>query len=359
VGVSDGRISSRREFVGSVLAAGLALGGCRRPPAARDSGVAAAAASPAPGADKPLDFIGRELTRESTRPPLHVSSKETLAGIRRLDLPEAEMVLLRGQEPERMVRLGISALGIEGQLVRPGDRVVIKPNFGWARPPAVGATSSPELVRELITLCFEAGAQEVVCLEHSTDATPRAFRINKAYQAIEGTGARLLCPWSPEEHVVVDDFTSQRLHRHNLGWQAVAMVLLTCDVLIDVAAFKHHREVKATGALKNLMGCVWRRASYHQVNLDACIAELAAVLRPTLTVLEAINVLAENGPSGPGRLIGAHSMLVTADPVLADAYACRWLDLEHGEVAYLSHAAELGAGKLPTPKTRIEEVTLS
>ena len=303
---------------------------------------------------------GREedLLADRLPPPAHIPRKNCLEGIKQIKPPEADMVVVAGQSVEDMATLGIKALGGLRPLINIGDRVVITPNFAWATPPERGATTSPELVRRVINLCREAGASSITCLDFASDPTPRAFRINGAYQATRGTGATLLSPWSPEQHVRIDDFLRMPIHAKKLKWQAVPSVLLRCEVLIDMPVFKHHREVKVTGAVKKLMGCIWRRAAYHKVDLHGCIAELAAVLRPSLTITDASRVLSENGPMGPGKVDPINRLLLSWDPVLADAYACRWLGVDPATVPYLVQAAKLGAGSMDLKKARIEQVAL-
>ena len=299
-----------------------------------------------------------DLMADHQPPPVHIPRKNCLEGIRRIKPPEADMVVVAGDSVADMATLGLKALGSLRPLINAGDRVVITPNFAWATPPDRGATTSPELVRRVIELCWKAGASSITCLDFASDPTPRAFRINGAYQATRGTGATLLCPWSPEQHVRIDDFLAMPIHATKLKWQAVPSVLLRCEVLIDMPVFKHHREVVVTGAIKKLMGCIWRRAAYHKIDLHGCIAELATVLRPSLTIMDASRVLTTNGPMGPGKVDPINRVLLAWDPVLADAYACRWLGVEPTKVPYLAKAAKLGAGSLDVAKANIEQVAL-
>lgn len=349
---------TRREFLGSAAAAAVAggaglaglAGGCPHALAQRRP------RKPAKPALTPA--LKGDVKREIGALPSHVPMQDTLTGIRRVKAPEAEMVVVAGNEAENMASLGMKAMGGMSHFVRKGDRVVITPNFAWATTPGAAATTSPELVRRVIALCKEAGASSITCLDYASATTPRAFRINGAYDAVKGTGATLMSPSSPEQYVRVDDFLKLPLHAKKVGWQAVPSALLRCDVLIDMPVFKHHREVKITGALKKLMGCVWRRATYHSVDLEGCIAELASVLRPTLTIMDGSRILTSNGPNGPGKVERIDRVLVSVDPVLADAYACRWLNVEEKQVAHLVQAAKLGVGTLDVKSAAIENVKL-
>ena len=63
---------------------------------------------------------------------------------------------------DRMVRAALDGLdpsdGIR-RFVSNGDVVLLKPNVGFDRPPHLGATTHPEVVRGVIRLCREAGAR--------------------------------------------------------------------------------------------------------------------------------------------------------------------------------------------------------
>jgi uncharacterized protein (DUF362 family) len=334
-----------------------AQGGERKAPGPGGGGGGAPGGGPArgPGERNVPDRVAH--LRESARPPVRVSKEDTLSGIRQVKAAGPEMAVVEGKAGARMTRLAVKALGGIERFVQRGDVVVLTPNFALARPEGTGVSTSIEIVREVIGMCREAGAGEIICLDHTYMPTPLAYRINGAYKAIEGTGARLLSPWSAEQYVEVGDFQKGELHRTQLGWQAVPSVLLRADVLIDLPVFKHHRAAGVSGALKKLMGCVWRRGSYHAVDLQGCIAELASILRPTLTVMDATTILSTNGPDGPGRLVPGRTVLASHDPVMADAYACRFLHVDPARVRHLTRAAALGVGSVAVDESRIQKLS--
>ena len=54
--------------------------------------------------------------------------------------------------------------GIE-KVVKPGEKVLLKPNLGHPKHYLTGATTNPEIVEALIKLCYEAGASKVYIAE--------------------------------------------------------------------------------------------------------------------------------------------------------------------------------------------------
>ena len=53
-------------------------------------------------------------------------------------------------------RRALELLGGMKRFVRPGQRVVVKPNIGWDRTPEQAANTSPEVVETVVRLCLEA-----------------------------------------------------------------------------------------------------------------------------------------------------------------------------------------------------------
>ena len=60
------------------------------------------------------------------------------------------------------VRRAVDLLGGIGTVVRPGDRVLIKPNLLKSSPPEAAVTTHPEIVRAVIRLVREAGGRPTV-----------------------------------------------------------------------------------------------------------------------------------------------------------------------------------------------------
>ena len=69
-------------------------------------------------------------------------------------------------------RAAVEALGGMKKFVKAGDKVVIKPNMSFARPPQQGSNTHPKVVRELAVMCKEVGASKISILDH-TLASPK------------------------------------------------------------------------------------------------------------------------------------------------------------------------------------------
>ena len=63
-----------------------------------------------------------------------------------------------GADYAKAVAKALDLVGGITRFVKPGDIVVVKPNIGFNQPPLYKATTDPVIVREVVHLCFAAGA---------------------------------------------------------------------------------------------------------------------------------------------------------------------------------------------------------
>jgi uncharacterized protein (DUF362 family) len=111
--------------------------------------------------------------------------------------------------------------------------------------------------------------------------------------------------------------------------------------------------------MKNLMGVIQNRNQFHP-NLGQRIADLNSLVRPTLTILDAVNILMANGPRG-GNLSDVKQMntvIASWDFVAAGSYAATFFDQTGADIDALRCAAEMGLGTLDYGSLRIEEIAV-
>jgi|LSQX01.2.fsa_nt_gb uncharacterized protein (DUF362 family) len=262
---------------------------------------------------------------------------------------EVTLALAEKASPAELTRTAINRYGGISTWVKPGDRVVIKPNLAYATQPPQAATVHPQVLAAVLALCNEARAKEILVVEHPLNTAEAAFGVSGAKEVCQAAGVRLVDLSKAAMYEEVDFPAGKSLKQDQ-----IARDVLECDAYINLAIAKVHGASRATLGIKNQMGAVWNRQRYHSFgvtrdgadNLSQNIADLALALRPTLTVIDATRALMTNGPQGPGRVEEPHTVVVSADPVAADAYACRFLGLEPSEVVHLRLAAEYGLGEM-------------
>lgn len=266
---------------------------------------------------------------------------------------KSKVVAVRGGEPEALFRKGIAELGGIATFVRPGQKVVVKPNIGWDRAPEYGANTNPDLVAEIVRQCIAAGASQVEVFDHTCNSWERCYRNSGIADAVTQAGGKMV-----EAH---DRNSYREVSRPAAGSMKTALIhraILDADVFINVPILKHHGGAKVTAALKNFMGLVWDRQYMHAHNLDQCIADAALYRKPDLNVIDAYRIMPTNGPRGVtlNDVRTVKYQILSTDIVAADVLACKLLRTKPEDVRYVALAAKHGLGT--ADESRIDVVRL-
>jgi uncharacterized protein (DUF362 family) len=267
---------------------------------------------------------------------------------------EVDLAVVSG-EPAAATRRVLEAMGGLSRFVKKGQRVVIKPNMSFAKSPDFAATTHPLVVAALARACSEAGAGEILILDHT---------LQRAELCLERTGIRDACRNIPGAHVLA--LQDRKFFREIKVPQGkvlerveVLRDVLDDAVLINVPVAKSHSTTGVSLGLKGLMGLIWDRESFHsQFNINEGIADLATVIRPQLTILDATRALASGGPGGPGDVRKPNLIIAGTDPVAVDSYGVGivpWYgqSFKGRQVEHLLIAHQRGLGKIDVEKLRI------
>jgi len=235
----------------------------------------------------------------------------------RIELPSSlpQMVIAHGADPVLNVRSAIARMGGMGRFVAADDVVVVKPNIGWDRAPEQAANTHPEVVAEVARLCLEERPRRVIVCDCPVAESRRAFERSGIMKAAQEVGAEIILP---EESRYFNVEISARL-----GTWDVLEPFVEATKLINVPVAKHHDLTGTTAGLKNWIGITGKLRIMFHTEIDRSIAELAALMRPTLTVIDATRVLMSSGPQG-GSLSDVQQVGAVAagvDPVALDAWA--------------------------------------
>ncbi|MBF0123783.1 MAG: DUF362 domain-containing protein [Magnetococcales bacterium] len=249
------------------------------------------------------------------------------------------LVVVRGDAVAKMVAEALTLLGGMQRFIQRGDRVLLKPNVGWDRQPEQAANTNPEVVAAVAHLCREAGAAQVWVTDCSINDPQRSFVRSGIELAAQQAGATVKLPAS-------NDFYLTNMHGSLLKNWPVARFFHQVDKVINLPVVKHHSLSGCTVAMKNWYGVLGGQRNRLHQDIHTSIVDLAAALRPTLTIVDATRVLKRNGPSG-GSLddVALENTLVAGlDEVALDAWALPLLELTVTQVPYLAMAEARGLG---------------
>ena len=260
-----------------------------------------------------------------------------------------------GGDYRQVVRRAVEAVGGIAQFVKSGERVVIKPNIGWDRSPEQGANTHPLVVRALAELALEAGADAVRVFDHTCNEKRRCYSNSGIISELEKIGdSRVRWEYIDERKFVpVDIRDGKSLKRWEIYQEA-----LTADCYINVPVAKHHGLSRLSLGLKNVMGVIGGNRGKLHHNLGQDLADLATVIRPRLTVIDATRLLLRNGPQG-GKVEDvkvADTIIASADPVAADAYATTLFGLQPEEIESTVAAHRMGLGEIDLQRLTVRTV---
>ena len=258
-----------------------------------------------------------------------------------------------GYSIRALTRKTFEAAGGMGNFVSKGDVVAIKPNISWARAPHLAATTNPEVLEAVIELCQEAGAKKVRIVDHTIHGAKRCFAITGAGMVAKNTGADLVHPRSSL-------MRDMKMGGNRLDVWPVFMPVVEADTLINLPVAKVHGLSGLTLGMKNWIGAVGgRRNALHQ-DIHQTIVDLAHYFKPDVTLIDATRVMVHNGPSGgsPSDVVVMNRLILSNDPVAADARAARLFDLEPESVGFIKIGHQQGLGVYDTAISRQLEVVV-
>jgi uncharacterized protein (DUF362 family) len=348
------RSLTRREFIhlAAVSAAGAIIAGCT--PAA-DSQLPASSVIPETSPSQPSSNSVDAPTAQS-----EVSAEATGAVTARPEptqpkAGEAYLAVVHGRDPAAITKSALDALGGIERFVKSGADVIIKPNICTDyHPPEYAITTNPIVVATLVTLALGAGAKRVRVMDYPFGGSPEsAYAISGIGDAVEAAGGEMLVMSRPKYK------TYQIAAAKSMKSAEVYPDIMDADVLINVPIAKHHSSSRLTLGAKNLMGVVLDRNTMH-MSLHKRIADLNSLVRPTLTLIDAVRILMDNGPTG-GDLNDVKQLdtvIASHDLVCVDAYATGWFGLTPSDVPYIGACADLGLGTLDWQSVKLEEISL-
>jgi len=261
----------------------------------------------------------------------------------------------RGESPAAIVKAALDAIGGIGRFVKSGQDVIIKPNICNASHTfEYASTTNPEVVGTLVSLCLGAGAKRVRVMDYPFSGMPQtAYDVSGIAEAVKTAGG---------EMEVMSAFKYQEVEiplGQDLKSVFVYRDALDVDVLINVPIAKHHSMSRLTLGMKNLMGLILDREIIHP-NFGQRLPDLASLIAPDLTVIDAVRILTNHGPTGGSLddVVQANTVIASHDIVAADAYAATLFALKPEQIAYIVGGAKMGLGTLDLESIKIAKLAV-
>jgi len=251
------------------------------------------------------------------------------------------VAIMKGENP---VETTVNALklieaDIERALAESGKKqILIKPNYINSEHPSTGITTDSRVIEGVVKF-LKTGkmTSDVVIGEGSGFAdTFQAFKIAGVDAVADRWGVKLVDLNNDEfvEAHVPDPLSLKRVRVAKTAFE---------NTIISVPKLKPHRIATVTLSLKNMMGALASKGSMHRgTSLSENIADLASVLKPSLSVIDGI--IAGEGHETSGDPVPMNLVVAGTDPVAVDAVGAAVMGIAPEDVKHLLLAQKKGLG---------------
>lgn len=250
-----------------------------------------------------------------------------------------------GGELDRAVERHFDALEL-GEAVRPGMRVTLKPNLLMKRAPEACTTTHPALVKAVIRRLRKMGVEDITVADspggpYTKSALEGIYAASGMKRAAEETGVKL--------NLDIGCCTAALPWEGSL-LQSVSLIgpVAGADLVINLPKLKTHAMTMLSGGIKNLLGCVpgLQKPELHfrfpqRERFGRMLAELARLVAPAVTIVDAVEAMEGDGPSGgEARHVG---LTLAARHVFSlDVALCHLIGLEPAEVPMVRYSQDTG-----------------
>jgi uncharacterized protein (DUF362 family)/ferredoxin-like protein FixX len=223
-----------------------------------------------------------------------------------------------------------------GQSIKPGDKVLIKPNMLAAHTPEQAITTHPQIVRAVARYALEHSANVQVSDSGAVGGFDLIAKLTGMTDALGDLPVKLVPLENPRAVESKGPYPSI-----NLSADA-----LDADMIINLPKLKTHCQMQMTLAVKNLFGCVVgheKQVWHYRVGEDKALfaqvlASIFEILQPGLNLIDGIMGMEGEGPgtSGIPREMGV--LLASSDALEMDMVISKMAGLRADELL-TTHAA--------------------
>jgi len=250
----------------------------------------------------------------------------------------ARVAIAHGEDPGAMVRFVLETIDA-AQAVKPGDRVVLKPNYVEPRMPETGITTDPRVIEAVIVWLRGLGVRDITIAEGGdTQAkTERAFDMLGLREMAKRHDARLLNAFT-DERVVVKIQNALSLREVGLS-----RTILEADCLINLPKLKCHSMAYVTLGIKNLMGAVIPDKMIMHHDIDERLRDLAMVVKYNICIIDGL--VGSEGHETAGSPVKTDVIIGGANPVATDAVGAMVMGIDPAKVSHLRLSSQAGLGE--------------
>lgn len=233
----------------------------------------------------------------------------------------------------------LEALGGLGKFVKPGEKVMIKPNLISPLPREKPGQTDPEMILQLALLLQEMGANPFVADSPAWGKIGDCVGIMGLTEPLKRAGVPVIDLGKPR-------MVRVQPSRAKVGISSIA---LEADKIINLPKLKAHRQVGATIAVKNMFGCVSGKAKafwhFRRGGSDRQFCEMLLgvynAVPPVLNIVDGIVAMEGHGPMN-GEPRGTGIIVTSQNPFACEMVCAEIIGIAEKDLPILRTAREIG-----------------
>ena len=244
---------------------------------------------------------------------------------------------------ESAIRHAVELLGGIDEFLRPGMKVLLKPNLLFGASPDKCITTHPEVVKAVVNIVRQAG-----CIPIMGDSPA----VGSGRMHYRWSGFAEICREMNVEWVDFEDDAVEVAGKHLFKKLEIAKAVLAADAIINLPKVKTHGQTYLTLAVKNMFGIIpgVRKSRWHMnagsdaVLFSKMLLEICYYKKPVLNIVDGIIAMEGNGPrSGDPYPLGY--IIAGEDPSAVDRVIVHMLNTKPSKVPTLIAAEQMGLGE--------------
>jgi len=265
---------------------------------------------------------------------------------------KVDVWIFKGEDPRTLMAECMETVFANGGFGKGARKVALKVNAAWDRTPEQAANTHPELVDVFLEKALASGVK-VVMPEKPCHRAERSFTSSGLLDVAKKHNVKMIDLKSHKKSFTEVDIPGGK----KLKSVKVAREFLEADAVVNMPIAKHHSGGTLTICMKNWMGAVEGRKTWHVKGLHQCIADFSSFMKPTWAIVDATCCMTSKGPQGPSEdMIYPQQIILSKDQVAADAVAALLFHDSPYKVKYLQIAKEMGVGVTDKSDMNIHEV---
>ena len=243
------------------------------------------------------------------------------------------------------VKRAVDLVGGLEKFVKPGMKVLLKPNLLSARPPEDAVDTHPEVVRAVARLVKAAGCHPTL------GDSPGGYGKN-IDEVLEKSGMKRI---AAEEGIELLKFNNSK----SVDGIPVSRHVLDADCMISIPKIKTHSITVITAAIKNMYGAVvgLYKAGCHskapkEEDFAKIIAKIYSITKPELTIVDGIVAMEGDGPAA-GETRSMNVIMAGTDAVAIDSSIAMLINLNPLDVLVTKEAYFMKLGEADPSRIEI------